>query len=157
MVWWQSLIIMVVSLVVGGLFGYWLNKRGMQNQRDATERRQLGDAVKGLLTEMCANLSLTEESPEPALLPPLTKDMWNMHKSKIAELSLEIQKSLYQAYSGIDNVNAVVENMYAFGSRQNYGPGAWDTRYRNEAEKAREHMERARDCLEEWLKEQKQK
>lgn len=157
MVWWQYLIISVASLVVGGLFGYLLNRRGMKTERDATERRQLRDATKGLLTEMYANLKLTEKSPEPALLPPLAKDMWTIHKSKIIELSLEIQESLYQAYSSIDNVNAVLEDVYAFGSRQNYGPGRWDKRYEDEAKKAREHMERARDCLEGWLKEQKQR
>jgi len=155
MVWWQYLIISVVSLVVGGVFGYWLNRRGMKTERDAIERRQLRDAAKGLLAEMHANLKLTQKSPDPALLPPLAKDMWNIHRSKIVELSLQIQESLYQAYSSIDNVNAVLENMYAFGSRQNYGPGAWDTRYANEAKEARVHMKRARDCLEEWLREQK--
>ena len=157
MVWWQYLIISVVLLVIGGLFGYLLNRRGMKTEREAVERRQLRDAAKGLLTEMYANLKLTEKDPEPALLPPLAKDMWNIHKSKIVELPLEIRESLYQVYSSIDNVNAVLENMYAFGSRQGYGPGVWDRRYTDEAKKAREHMERAKDCLEEWLKEQKQK
>ena len=157
MAWWQDLIKSVVLIVVGGLFGYLLNRRGMRIERDATERRQLRDAVEGLLTEIYANLKLTEKDPEPALLPPLAKDMWNVHKSKIVELSLEIQGSLYQAYSSIDNVNAVLDVMYAYGNRQNYGPGAWDKRYMDEAKKARVHMEKARDCLEERLKEQKQK
>jgi uncharacterized protein YneF (UPF0154 family) len=156
MLWWQYLIVSVVLLVVGGLFGYWLNRRGMKTERDARERRELRDAVKGLLTEMNANLKLTEIGPEPALLPPLAKDMWNIHKSKILELPLEIQESLYQAYSSIDNVNAVLETRFACGNR-GHGPGAWDTRYEREGKKAREPMEKARNYLEIWLSQQRQK
>lgn len=157
MVWWQYLIISVVLLVVGGLFGHWLSRRGAKAERVATEGRQLVEAVKGLLIETYANLELTEKDPEPALLPPLAKDMWNIHKNKVVELPFEIQETLYQAYHCIDNVNAVLANVYAFGGRQHYGPGAWDRLYSDEAKKAREHIQRARDCLEEWLKEQKHK
>lgn len=112
--------------------------------------------MRGLLTEIRANLKLIEQQPEPGLLPWLGKDMWNIHKSKVLDLPFGIQEGLYQAYSCIDKVNAVVQNMYAFGSRQDYGPGKWDTRYENEAEKAREPVKRAKDKLEVWLKEQKQ-
>jgi len=151
MIWWQYLIISLASIAVG----YWLSKLGAKAERVAAERRQLRDAVEGLLTEMYANLKLTEKDPEPGLLLPLAKDMWNIHKGKTFKLSLEIQESLNQAYSSIDNVNAVLGSMNAYGGRQNYGPGAWDRRYGDEAKKARVHMEKARDCLEEWLKEQK--
>lgn len=148
MVWWQYLIVSVVSIVVG----YCLSRLGAKSERAATEQRQLQDAVRSLLTEICANLNLIEKSPEPGLLPLLTRDMCNIHKSDVADLPREIQESLYQAYSSIDTVNAVVQNMYAFGSRQNYGPGAWDTRYANEAQKARCLMEKARDDLQKHLK-----
>ena len=157
MVWWQYLIISVVLLVVGGLFGHWLSGRGAKAERVATEGRQLVDAVKGLLIEMYANLKLTEKDPEPALLPPLAKDMWNIHKSKVVELPLEIQEALYQAYHSIDNVNAVLDLRDTYPKQGTGTPGAWDRRYSDEAKKAREHMQRARDCLEQWLKEQKQK
>jgi len=157
MVWWQYLIISLASITLGAFIGYFLNKRGVQNERDAREQRQLRDAVQSLLTEVNANLKLTEKGVEPALLPRLAKDMWNIHKSNVAELSPEIQEILHQAYSSIDKVNALIDNMYAFGSRQNYGPGAWDERYRDEAKRARKPMEKARDALQEWLKEPKRK
>lgn len=154
MVWWQYLIISLTSVALGAFMGYFLNRRGVQSERDARERRELRDAVKGLLTEMNANLKLTEKRPEPALLPPLAKDMWDIHKSKILELPLEIQESLYQAYSAIDSVNAVIDTRLACGNRDQ-GPGAWDTRYENEGKKARERIEEARSYLGKWLKEQK--
>ena len=155
MVWWQYLIISLASVAVGVFLGYFLNKRGVQNERDARERMQLQSAVKGILAEMNANLKLIEKGPNMALLPPLAKDMWNIHKSRIVELPSEMQICLYEAYAGIDYVNAVLDTRTAVGPR-GHGPGEWDTRYMNEAEKARNPIEKARDALQEWLKEPKQ-
>jgi hypothetical protein len=154
MVWWQYLVISVASVALGAFIGYFLNTRAVQNERDASERRQLRSAVKGLLTEMNANLKLIENGPDMALLPPLAKDMWNIHKSRIVELPSEMQTCLYEAYVRIDYVNAVLDIRADVGTR-GHGPGAWDTRYKNEAEKTREPIERARDALQEWLKEPK--
>jgi hypothetical protein len=153
MAWWQYLIISLASVALGAFIGYFLNKRGVQNERDASEWKQLRSAVKGLLTEMSANLKLIEKGPDMALLPPLAKDMWNIHKSRIVELPSEMQACLYEAYIHIDYVNAVLDSRADFGIRPN-GLGVWDTRYKNEAEKARKPMEKARDCLKVWLKEQ---
>jgi hypothetical protein len=154
MIWWQSLIISVTSVAVGALLGYLLSWLGAKIERDSTKRRQLLEAMQGLFAELGINLKLIEKQPD-GLLPRLTKDMWNIHKSKIAELPLHIQENIYQAYSSIEQVNAVVDNMYAFGSRSHYGPGAWDTRYENEAKKAREPLKKARYDLKEWLREQR--
>lgn len=154
MAWWQYLVTSIVLLVVGGVFGYLLNRRGMKAERNATEQRQLRIAVKGLLTEMNANLKLIEKGPELALLPPLATDMWNIHKSRIVELPSEMQTCLHEAYAGIAYVNAVPDIRAVAGTRGR-GPGAWDTRYKNEAEKARNPMEEARNRLEVWLKAQK--
>ena len=154
MVWCQYLIISLASVALGALLGYFLNKRGVQNERAARERMQLQSAVKGLLTEMNANLELIKKGPDMALLPRLAKDMWNIHKSKIVELPSEMQTCLYEAYAGIDYVNAVLDTRVAVGPR-GHGPGEWDTRYKNEAEKARKPIEIARDALQEWLKEPK--
>jgi hypothetical protein len=153
MVWWQNLIVSLASVALGAFIGYFLNKRGVQNERDAGERMQLRIAVKGLLAEMNANLKLIEKGPDMALLPPLAKDMWNIHKSKIVELPSEMQTCLYEAYVGIDYVNAVLDTRAVVGTR-GHGPGAWDTRYGNEAEKAKKSMEKAKEELEKWLAEQ---
>lgn len=150
MVWWQYLIIALASAGVG----YGLSRLGARAEKDAIERRQLQNAVKGLLTEMNANLKLIGKGPDMALLPPLAKDMWNIHKSRIVELPSEMQTCLYEAYAGIDYVNAVLDTRAAVPPR-GHGPGEWDTRYKNEAEKARKPIERARDALQEWLKEPK--
>lgn len=154
MVWWQYLIISLASITLGAFIGYFLNRRGVQDERDAGERRQLQSAVKGLLAEMNANLKLIEKGPDMALLPLLAKDMWNIHKSRIVELPSEMQACLYEAYVRIDYVNAVLDIRVVEGNRGR-GPGAWETRYKNEAEKARKPMEEARNCLKVWLKEQK--
>lgn len=148
MVWWQYLIIALASAGVG----YWLSRLGARAERDAIERRQLQNAVKGLLTEMNSNLKLIEKGPDMALLPPLAKDMWNIHKSRIVELSTEMQACLYETYIRIDYVNAVLDIRVVEGNR-GHGPGAWETRYKNEAEKARKPIEEAREELRKWLAE----
>lgn len=153
MIWWQYLIISLASVAVGTLIGYFLNKRGVQNERDARERRQLQDAVQGLLTEICANLKIVEKDVESGILPRLAKEMWDMHKSNIIELPSAIQGDLYEAYYSIDKVNSVVENMHAFGSREGWSPTYWDTHYEMKAQEARKPMEKARDTLERWRKE----
>ena len=150
MVWWQYLIISLASAGVG----YWLSRRGARAERHAIERRQLQSAVKGLLTEMNTNLKLIEKGPDMALLPPLAKDMWSIHKSRIVELPAEMQARLYEAYVRMDYVNAVLDIRVVEGNR-GHGPSAWETRYKNEAEKARKPMEETRNCLKAWLKEQK--
>ena len=146
--WWQYLIIALASAGVG----YWLSRLGARAERDAIERRQLQNAVKGLLTEMNSNLKLIEKGPDMALLPPLAKDMWNIHKSRIVELSTEMQACLYETYIRIDYVNAVLDIRVVEGNR-GHGPGAWETRYKNEAEKARKPIEEAREELRKWLAE----
>ena len=150
MVWWQYLLIVLGS----ALIGYWLSRIGARAERDTIEQRQLQSAVKGLLTEIDANLKLIEKGPDMALYPPLAKDMWNTHKSRIVELPTEIQACLYEAYVRLDYVNAVLDTRVVEGSR-GHGPGAWETRWKNEGEKATNPMEEARHCLEVWLKEQK--
>ena len=150
MVEWQYLVISLASVAVG----YLLSRLGAKAERDAIEGRQLQSAVKGLLIEMNTNLKLIEKGPDAALLPPLAKDMWNIHKSRIVELPSEMQTCLYEAYASIDYVNAVLDIRDADGTHDR-GPGKWDTRYKNEAEKAREPIEKARDALQEWLKESK--
>ena len=107
----------LASVALGAFIGYFLNKRGVQNERDARERRQLRSAVKGLLTEMNANLKLIEKGPDMALLPPLAKDMWNIHKNRIVELPSEMQTCLYEAYVRIDYVNAVLDIRADVGTR----------------------------------------
>ena len=158
--WYEALAVtlgsVVVGTVLGAFLGHCFGRRGMKEERIERRKQELQDAVRGLLTEVRANLKLIEKQLEPGLLPWLSKDMWNIHKSRVIDLPFEIQESLYQAYSSIDKVNAVVQNMYAFGSRHRYGPGSWDTRYENEGKNAREPMAIATDKLEEWLKEQKQ-
>jgi len=150
MVWWQYLVVALGSALVG----YWLSRIGARAERDTIERRQLQNAVKGLLTEMNANLKLIEKGPDRALYPPLAKDMWNIHKSRIVELPTEMQACLYEAYFRMDYVNAVLDTRVVEGNR-GYGPGAWETRYKDEGEKARKPMEEARNCLKVWLEEQK--
>lgn len=152
MAWWQYLIILLASAG----FGYWLSRLGARAERDAIEHRQLRNAVKGLLTEMNANLKLIEKGPDMALFPPLAKDMWNIHKSRIVELPSEMQAWLYEAYVRIGYVNAVLDTRAVEGNR-GFGPSAWEKRWRNEGEKAREPMEKARDALQEWLKEPKRR
>lgn len=149
--WWQNLIMILVPVVVGALIGYFFNRLGAKHERRITEIIHLQDAVSGLLVEMEANIKLTERQPEPALLPRLAKDMWNMHKSSVCELPFAVQESLYQAYVSIDKVNAVVETRIAYSSGHGYNPRSWDTRYENEAKGARELMERARDNLRTYL------
>jgi hypothetical protein len=148
MVWWQYLIISLASAGVG----YGLSRLGARAEKDALERRQLQNAVKGLLTEMNANLKLVEKGPDIALLPPLAKDMWNIHKSRIVELPSEMQTCLYEAYVRIDYVNAVLDIRADVGTR-GLGPGAWDERYRDEAKRARGPMGKAREELKKWLAE----
>ena len=150
MVWWQYLVIALGSALVG----YWLSRIGARAERDTIERRQLQNAVKGLLTEINANLKLIEKGPDRALYPPLAKDMWNIHKSRIVELPTEMQACLYEAYVRMDYINAVLDTRVVEGNR-GFGPGAWETRWKNEGEKAREPMEEAANCLNAWLKEQK--
>ena len=150
MVRWQYLVISLVSLV----FGYLLSRLGARAERDAIERRQLRDAAKGLLTEMNANLKLIERGPDMALFPPLAKDMWNVHKSRIVELPSEMQVCLHEAYIRIDYVNAVLDTRAVEGNR-GHGPSAWETRWKNEGEKARKPMEEAQNSLRAWLREQK--
>jgi len=136
MVWWQYLVI-ALGLV---LVGYWLSRAGARAERDAIEQRQLQNAVKGLLTEMNANLKLIKKGPDRALFPPLAKYMWNIHKSKIVELPFKMQACLCEAYVRIDYVNAVLDTRVVEGNR-GLGPGAWETRYKNEGKKARKPME----------------
>jgi hypothetical protein len=152
MVFWQYLVIALGSAVVG----YWLSRIGARAERDVVEQRYLRNAVKGLLAEMNANLKLIEKGPDMALFPPLAKDMWNIHKSRIVELPSEMQACLYEAYVQIDYVNAVVDTRAVEGNR-GFGPSAWEKRWKNEGEKAREPVEKARNYLKAWLKEQKSK
>ncbi len=146
MIWWQSMIL----ILLGGLIGFFFNRLGAKSERHSIEKRHLLDAIRGLLIEMQSNMELTKKPPEPALLPRLAKDMWNIHRSSVAELPLEVQEVLYLAYVEIDKVNAVVETRIAFSNR--YSPGGWDKRYMDEAKKARKAIKKARDILCEHLK-----
>jgi len=147
MVWWQSIIL----LIFGGLIGFFFNRLGAKSERDAIERRHLQDAIRGLLIEMQSNIKLTENPPGLAILPRLAKDMWNMHKSSVAELPLVIQETLYRAYIEIDKVNAVVETRIAFSNRKGDTPGTWDSRYANEANRARKAIKKAKATLLKYL------
>jgi len=155
---WPYLITSLASVAVGAFIVYFLNKHAAQNERDATERRQLQDTVQGLLTEICANLKVVEKVVEKdmvqGILPRLAKDMWNMRKSNIIELPSAIQGDLYEAYCSIDKVNSVVESMHAFGSRESWLPDYWDATYKDEAQEARKPMDKAREELKKWLAEQ---
>jgi len=143
MVWWQSIIL----LFFGGLIGFFFNRLGAKSEREAIERRQLQDAIRGLLIEMKSNIKLTEKPPEPAILPRLAKDMWDIHKISVAKLPLKIQETLYRAYAEIDKVNALVETRIAFSNRKGDTPGTWDTRYESEANKARMVIKKAKRNL----------
>jgi hypothetical protein len=118
--WWQAVLIVVASVVVGllvgGLLSYliaWLRKKPFVKQRETIEiavepaATQQKSDTPDLLAELKKNHRIAVESRADEMLPFETR-VWDASQDKVHSLTTNLREELAQAYLDIRQANDIV-------------------------------------------------
>jgi len=146
MIWWQYLVVSIVTVLVGAFIGFWFNRRGVESERAATETREFKASIQAILAEVQANEKIANEPFAGYLLPFLT-EMWNLYKPQTSNLAENITQSLHKLYINIIHANTMVSyNLHSVPYLDLYQD------YNGMCSKIAEQAKEAADLLKSWLK-----
>jgi high-affinity Fe2+/Pb2+ permease len=120
MAWWQAVLIVVASVVVGllvgGLISYliaWLRKKPLVKQQETIEvavepaATQQKSGTPDLFAELEKNHRVAVESRADEMLPFETR-VWDASQDKVHGLTANLREELAQAYLDIRQANDIV-------------------------------------------------
>jgi len=147
--WWQQLIFSLVTISFGALLGYYLSQHGARLERKLRDAERLRNAVQNILSELQTNLEIAKQPFQSPLITFVTS-VFIIYAGDITRLPNDIQDAIYRTYVEINMGNAIVQTDL---HKIKWGLGYLDNVYKEQRKKIVDEGEKARQLLENWLKE----